>query len=74
MLKILQKKSLFWDTESVDPKKNKDFVIKRILQFGDEVDFNWAKKFYGINAIKNQFFAIKNLDKKSLSFWRLYFS
>lgn len=74
MNKITQKRSLFWDVAGVDLSQNRGFVIERILQFGDEADFKWAKDFYGKEGIKNQFLKAKNLDKKSQSFWCKYFN
>lgn len=71
---ILLKKSLFWDVQEVDLQKNDRFVIERILQFGDENDFSWAKKFYGTEKIKGEFIKSKVLDNKSCSFWCRYFN
>lgn len=73
-MRTLEKKSLFWDVQEIDPQKNERFVIERILQFGNEADFSWAKKFYGIKKIKENFTKSKALDNKSSSFWRQYFN
>lgn len=73
-MRTLDKKSLFWDVQEVDPQKNERFVIERILQFGNEDDFFWAKKFYGLEKIKENFTKSKALDNKSSSFWRQYFN
>ena len=32
--------------------KGCNFIIGRILNFGDEIDFNWAKEFYGLEKNK----------------------
>ena len=69
---ILKKTSLFWDAKDVNPQKNTQFIIERILTYGDEADFKWALAFYGNKKIKECFLKIKNLDKKSLSFWCQY--
>ncbi len=72
---MLQKKSLFWDidTSRLDLNENGNFVIKRILNFGDIEDFQWAKKYYGEEQIKQ---TVKQgvLDTKSQYFWQQYFN
>ncbi len=71
---LVKKRYLFWDVSKIDPYKNVDFIILRILQFGDIDDFKWALSFYGQEKIKKVFMKIgKKLDKKSLNFWKLYF-
>lgn len=66
-------RSLFWDTNvaQIDRDKNADFVIGRVLKFGDEADWRWLKGLYNIDAIKQQVLNQKKLDKKSLNFWKL---
>jgi hypothetical protein len=73
-METLQKKSLFWDVEFLDPQKYGKFIVERILTFGDQEDFRWALNFYGKDRIKQYFSESKNLDKKSSSFWRQYFN
>lgn len=72
-METLTKKSLFWDVNTLDPVKNKKFIIERILNYGDEVDFCWAKETYGDKKIKEALLKSRALDKKSLSFWCQYF-
>jgi hypothetical protein len=72
-MNILAKKSLFWDVGQVDIRKNERFIIERILQYGDEADFCWAQKFYGLNKIKEVAMKGRSLDRKSYNFWRQYF-
>lgn len=73
MSETLTKASLFWDVKEVDPKKNQQFVIERVLDFGDVEDFHWARDFYGGEKIKEGFLKSKSLSKKSNNFWCLYF-
>lgn len=67
------KKSLFWDVAEVDDEKNGKFVIERILNFGDQNDFQKAKERYGNQAIEKAVLESRNLNKKSLFFWCQYF-
>lgn len=73
-METLQKPSLFWDVRSVDPQKNERFVIGRILSYGDEKDFSWAMNFYGKNKISESIMKIRDLDRKSQSFWLQFFN
>ena len=36
-------KSFFWDVEfsKIDPKENRVYILKRILEFGDEQAVSW---------------------------------
>lgn len=73
-MQTLTKKSLFWDVAKVDPRKNGKFIIERILNYGDEADFRWAKEAYGNKRVKETLLKSKVLDNKSLSFWCQYFN
>lgn len=73
-MQTLEKKSLFWDVENVDSRKNGRFIIERILNYGDEVDFRWARKSYGDTMMKKTLLKSRGLDSKSMSFWRQYFN
>lgn len=68
-METIKKLSLFWDVESVDPQKNKQFIIERILNFGDEKDFRWAVGVYGEKDLKEAIMRNQTIAKKSLSFW-----
>lgn len=73
-METLQKRSLFWDMARVDPRKNEELVIERILAYGDKDDFKWANNFYGKEKIKSRLLESRSLDKKSLSFWCQFFN
>lgn len=70
-MEIFKKRALFWDVEAdqIDPWKNKQFILERILNFGDEKDFRWSFGFYGEEAFKKAILASRTLAGKSLSFW-----
>lgn len=73
-METLQKRSLFWDVADVHPERDKYFIIERILAFGDEDDFKWARNFYGEKEIKKQILRARALNKRSLFFWCQYFN
>jgi len=74
IVETINKKTLFWDVESLDSKKDSDFIIGRILNFGDIDDFKWAIKRYGWSEIKKNILKNKQIDRKSFSFWLQYFN
>ena len=69
-------KQLFWDTDfsQLDFEKNADFIIGRVLLFGDVKDYQAIKKYYGIEKIKKAAVESRNLNKKSLYFWSNIFN
>ncbi|PIT94984.1 hypothetical protein COT96_02225 [Candidatus Falkowbacteria bacterium CG10_big_fil_rev_8_21_14_0_10_38_22] len=73
-MQTLTKRSLFWDVAKVDIQKNVRFIIERILNYGDEADFRWARKTYSDKKIKETLLKSRALDKKSFSFWCQYFN
>lgn len=75
-MKIFKKRSLFWDVEAsqIDPLKNKQFILERVLNFGDEKDFRWVFGFYGEETLKEAVLNSRTLVGKSLFFWRQFFN
>jgi hypothetical protein len=73
-MEIFKKKSLFWDVGSLDAENDSDFIIGRILDFGDIEDFKWAIKKYGFDKIKDRFLKCNFSTRKSFVFWRDYFN
>jgi len=62
----------FWDVDSrkIDFfKKNKFFVIKRILEYGDEKSVNWLWKNYSLRDIKYALRNFRGYSRKSADFW-----
>ena len=75
-METLEKQELFWDVNLAQMDKNvhKQFIIKRVLQFGDVDDLPWALTFYGHDAVRDIFLSnAEQLDEKSRNFWRLFF-
>ena len=55
MIKDLgMRKSLFWDTDTpkLDIKQDADFIIGRVLDFGNLEEWKAVRDFYGIERIK----------------------
>ena len=73
-MQILEKKSLFWDVDTLNPDKDADFIITRILNFGDTGDFAWAIHRYGEKKIQEVVRQGAQLNKRSFSFWCNFFN
>jgi hypothetical protein len=73
-MEIFNKRSLFWDVSALDSQKNEQFIIERILEFGDEKDFRWALDFYGNERLKKAILRNKAISRKSLFFWCQFFN
>ena len=71
--RFLQK--YFWDVDfkKLDRKIHYQFIIERILEYGDEKAVKWAKNNFKLNDIKKVLSKSKNLSKKSANFWQLIF-
>ena len=61
----------FWDVnmKDIDVKKNKFFIIKRILENGDEKAVRWMFDRYNIEDVKYALLNFKGYDKRTLNFW-----
>jgi hypothetical protein len=74
-MNTLQKKSLFWDVNDLDPEKDADFIIARILNLGDVDDFGWAMRSYGRSKVEGVMREkAQQLSEKSFSFWCQFFN
>ena len=67
------RKTLFWDIDlrNFDPEKNPQFVIGRVLDFGNLREWRAVKKLYGKKKIEKA--ARKHVfsDDRSSNFWGL---
>ena len=66
---------LLWDVtrEGFDFSKNKQLVIERTCSLGNFSDFKEIVRFYGFDTIKKELIKSASLDRKSLSFFSLFF-
>lgn len=73
---VILDKKLFWDVDfrRLDYQKNANFIIGRVLQWGDLDDFRKIKRVYTLNRIKKVASRLSYTDKKSQNFWRFIFN
>ena len=68
-------KNIFWDVEwsKLDEKKNADFIIRRVLEWGDLRDFQIIRKQYSTPRIRKVIAKTHFTNKKSENFWRVIY-
>ncbi len=66
-------KKLFWDVDfsTIDPVKNKRFVIERVLEYGDLSHFKKLKEIYSLDDIKDVLKSSKTISFKTANFYAL---
>ncbi len=67
-------RSLFWDTriERIDPVRDAEYILARVLEFGRLVDVKWLIRRYGIDRIHDFFrdSGHPELSRRTIGFWR----
>jgi len=69
-------KKYFWeiDTSKLNLKEKTEYVITRLLEYGDPPAIRWLLKTYGIRQIKKAFLESRGLSARTINFWCLYFN
>lgn len=69
-------KKYFWDVDfsKLDKEAYSQFIIERILEYGDEKAIKWMKKNFKLNEIKTVICQSKNLSLRSANFWQIIFN
>ncbi|MDP8274812.1 MAG: hypothetical protein RAO92_00265 [Candidatus Euphemobacter frigidus] len=69
--KFLEK--YFWDVEfeKIEFQKRRVFVLRRILEYGDEKAVAWMGKNFKRSEIKNVLSNFRGYSQKSANFWTL---
>jgi hypothetical protein len=66
--------TLFWDAESVDIEQHADYIIARVLDFGDEKDLKTLREIYAdeklIGVVKER----RGLLSMTRRFWSVCFN
>ncbi len=67
------RQSLFWDIDvsKLDPDKNTEYVIERILDFGHDDEVKWMWDHYDHELIKEVARTSRVLDSQTRSLWTL---
>jgi len=64
---------LFWDTDvtRLDLQENKQYIIERALELGDEKAMRWLFSSYARSDIKKALQKSGNISRKSSFYWTL---
>lgn len=67
------RQTLFWDTNPVkiDTKENAQYVIERILDFGNDKEVKWLWNFYGKELLKKVVEKSRCLMPQTKNLWLL---
>ena len=63
--------SLFWDTDvkSLDMQKDSKYIIERIMDFGNDEEVRWMRKYYPAELIASVCRSSKQLHKSTRTLW-----
>lgn len=62
-----------WDVENVDQDKHSEFIIARVLEYGDGKAFEWLRENYSEEEIKKVLKTCRNISAKTANFYcKLY--
>ncbi|HBB65290.1 MAG TPA: hypothetical protein DCZ84_01465 [Candidatus Vogelbacteria bacterium] len=67
------RQSLFWDAnpEKLDPERNAQYIIERILDFGRDDEVRWLKQQYDSARIKKAVEKSRSLRPDTKKLWTL---
>jgi len=67
------RQALFWDTnpKKIDPKKNAEYIIERVLDLGKDKEVRWVKKFYNKSLIRKVISNPRRLMPQTKKLWEL---
>lgn len=67
------RQALFWDTnpKKIDTKKNAQYVIERILDFGNDAEVRWLWNFYDKTVLKKIVRRSRSLRPRTKTLWQL---
>ena len=71
MMKMRQ--TLFWDTnpDKIDTDKNAQYIIERVLDFGNDSEVKWLYHFYDTSLLKNVVAKSRSLMPRTKNLWTL---
>ena len=67
------RQSLFWDVDpkKIDPKKNAQYIIERIADFGNDKEARWALEYYDKPILRKVVTKSRCLRPESKLLWSL---
>lgn len=67
------RQALFWDTnpEKIDTEKNAQYIIERILDFGNDKEVAWLRDYYSPSQIQKVVEKSRSLRSRTKNLWTL---
>ena len=67
------RQTLFWDVNpnKIDAEKNAQYIIERILDFGNDKEVRWLWKFYNKDILKKVVAKSRCLRPETKILWQL---
>lgn len=67
------RQALFWDTDpkKIDTKKNAQYIIERIADFGNDKEARWVLDFYNKSFLQNIILKSRCLRPRTKKLWTL---
>lgn len=64
-------KKYFWDVDfrAINFEERRVFILRRLLDYGDEKAVSWVYKYYKPIEMKNVLQNFRGLSQKSANFW-----
>jgi len=68
------RQSLFWDVDpkSIDPNKNAQYVIERILDFGNDKEVKWMWDYYDKKLLKKIVAKSRCMRPRTKNAWTIF--
>ncbi len=65
------RQALFWDTnpKKIDAKKNAQYIIERVLDFGNDKEVRWLYHFYDKSLLKKVVAQSRSLRPRTKNLW-----
>ncbi|PIZ00949.1 hypothetical protein COY61_01140 [bacterium (Candidatus Gribaldobacteria) CG_4_10_14_0_8_um_filter_33_9] len=73
-MKIMKmRQTLFWDTnpKNIDVKKNAQYIIERVADFGNDKEVKWIFNFYNKKLLKKVIAGSRCLRSRTKNLWTL---
>ena len=69
-------KKYFWevDADELDPQKNSEYIIGRILEYGDTEAARWMFQAFDTRAVKEALLKKRGFSRITANFWRVFFN
>lgn len=67
------RQTLFWDAnpQKIDVKKNAQYIIERILDFGNDGEVRWLYHFYDKTLLRSVVAKSRSLMPETKNLWKL---